>query len=1057
MPNWKKVITSGSNAHLNHITASGAIKSTGNILSSGRVTGNELAGTIITAAQTNITSLGTLSTLTVDDITINGSRISDAGDLTIDAGGDILIDADGGDIFFMDNGTTRLAFDTTQGNITASGDISASGNLNSNKLLLNNTNGNDNLEGTSDGVTYKSNNHRFIGHITASANISGSSTSNITIGGDFKGMTEDSQLLIGHQQAANFAKVQVSEHNDGVTPVAMDFLKSRGTLKSPTTVARGDFTGTQRYYGHDGSSYRLSAAIRGDIDSGATVGTNVMPGALNFLTTTNGSLNSRMFIASTGNIGIGVGNTNTGPAAKLDVDGNIQTTSHITASGNISSSGTITMLTASIGGGIFTSASLAAGGGGGGSFNNFTLTADGGSNQTINDGQTLDIAGGTNITTAVGATDTVTINLDTSPSITNLTASGDISASGNIDTNIYKSNGATFAQYTGGVVNLGGGTANPAAISGTTIKLGTNTNQHITASGNISSSGALQVGGNITTDLGLRLDGDKVIKYSSGEFVLGGSGTENIKLGDISAQNIITRGAGHITASGNISASGATFHGVLKLTGGSAELDLGTSVAIRYDNNANLNALSADGNTVKFAGGGSWTDVQIGRAASQPKNIQIYGPITASHPISASGTSIVQNLNVFSPAGTIKMGENVAGNFDGMAVQGVITSSGNLILQGDINARNITDVTNITASGNISASGYGDGGILEINRNSATAEAIIGVDTANAVGNSAFHLNVDGINKITMKKNHLETIVRSDIAVGDGVSTIIMESASGDLQLTGSGKLYGSSSYLTIANDGTAPSELRLNCEANTHYIGIRGPVHSGASSYVLKLPNSAPSDNQILKVNGSPSNGEVTLAWEADADSGGGGGVSFPTTTVISSSTDLFIGKTDGAFLSASTGNVEISGSGRGQLEVDYRLFDTGSSHLSSAGGGVGDIVKFGGSSTQAGDIYYLKTDGTWDEARANAVSTSTGSLAVALGSNSTTDGMLLKGMVKLDSDPSATIGNPVFLDDTAAGHARNDAPDSGGDIVRIVGYYYGSGGLIYFNPDNTFIEVAS
>ena len=31
---------------------------------------------------------------------------------------------------------------------------------------------------------------------------------------------------------------------------------------------------------------------------------------------------------------------------------------HITASGNISSSGTITMLTASIGGGIFTSASL---------------------------------------------------------------------------------------------------------------------------------------------------------------------------------------------------------------------------------------------------------------------------------------------------------------------------------------------------------------------------------------------------------------------------------------------------------------------------------------------------------------------------------------------------------------------------------------------------------------------------------------------------------------------------------------------------------------------------
>ena len=51
-------------------------------------------------------------------------------------------------------------------------------------------------------------------------------------------------------------------------------------------------------------------------------------------------------------------------------------------------------------------------GGGGGSFNNFTLTADGGSNQTIADGNTLDIAGGNGITTAVGATDTVTVNLD---------------------------------------------------------------------------------------------------------------------------------------------------------------------------------------------------------------------------------------------------------------------------------------------------------------------------------------------------------------------------------------------------------------------------------------------------------------------------------------------------------------------------------------------------------------------------------------------------------------------------------------------------------------------
>ena len=49
---------------------------------------------------------------------------------------------------------------------------------------------------------------------------------------------------------------------------------------------------------------------------------------------------------------------------------------------------------------------------GDGTFNNFVLTADSGTNQTINTTNTVDIAGGNSITTVVGATDTVTINAD---------------------------------------------------------------------------------------------------------------------------------------------------------------------------------------------------------------------------------------------------------------------------------------------------------------------------------------------------------------------------------------------------------------------------------------------------------------------------------------------------------------------------------------------------------------------------------------------------------------------------------------------------------------------
>jgi len=75
----------------------------------GNVTGNA-SGTALTVtqeAQTAITSVGTLTSLTVDDITINGSTISDAGDFTLDVGGTIILDGDtaGDNIHLKDGGT----------------------------------------------------------------------------------------------------------------------------------------------------------------------------------------------------------------------------------------------------------------------------------------------------------------------------------------------------------------------------------------------------------------------------------------------------------------------------------------------------------------------------------------------------------------------------------------------------------------------------------------------------------------------------------------------------------------------------------------------------------------------------------------------------------------------------------------------------------------------------------------------------------------------------------------------------------------------------------------
>ena len=62
---------------------------------------------------------------------------------------------------------------------------------------------------------------------------------------------------------------------------------------------------------------------------------------------------------------------------------------------------------------------------------------------------------------------------------------------------------------------------------------------------------------------------------------------------------------------------------------------------------------------------------------------------------------------------------------------------------------------------------------------------------------------------------------------------------------------------------------------------------------------------------------------------------------------------------------------------------------------------------------------------------------------------------MVTLNHDPG-TIGDILYLS-TTAGQASSTAPSGTGDIVRVIGYCLdSSNGQIWFNPDNTFVEIS-
>ena len=76
---------------------------------------------------------------------------------------------------------------------------------------------------------------------------------------------------------------------------------------------------------------------------------------------------------------------------------------------------------------------------------------------------------------------------------------------------------------------------------------------------------------------------------------------------------------------------------------------------------------------------------------------------------------------------------------------------------------------------------------------------------------------------------------------------------------------------------------------------------------------------------------------------------------------------------------------------------------------------------------------------------------LAVALGTTSDNNGMLIRGMVTLSADPGS-ISEQLYLS-TTAGRAQNAAPAGSGKVVRLIGYCLDStNGQVYFNPDNHY-----
>jgi hypothetical protein len=165
-----------------------------------------------------------------------------------------------------------------------------------------------------------------------------------------------------------------------------------------------------------------------------------------------------------------------------------------------------------------------------------------------------------------------------------------------------------------------------------------------------------------------------------------------------------------------------------------------------------------------------------------------------------------------------------------------------------------------------------------------------------------------------------------------------------------------SSELVTLIGDGTNDGKLRFNCSANSHYVEIEGPTHSGGSSYSLKLPNSLPSvSNQILETNALG-----VLTWIPTPTGGGGGGGTLNTVGLTMPSA-FSVGNspltgTGGTISVTTTGGstgeyLDYQGSWSTPTNTTYSVMGSGNSYAAG--------LVLAGSSTHASN--FLRKDGTW------------------------------------------------------------------------------------------------
>ena len=338
------------------------------------------------------------------------------------------------------------------------------------------------------------------------------------------------------------------------------------------------------------------------------------------------------------------------------------------------------------------------------------------------------------------------------------------------------------------------------------------------------------------------------------------------------------------------------------------------------------------------------------------------------------------------------------------------------------------------------------------------------IDTVvNAGTDTDKFLVLDASNKVDFRTG---AEVRSDIGAGTGDGTVGGTGAAGRVAYWSSttdidddaGFLFSTADDKMTLGAGTGGALARLH--VNNSSTGSIQFLRGGGATLSAELHNDA---NQDLILVNSSSAADIVFKTTS-------GKAIFDTEVFGSTGQSGSVHVTGSASSATTQAKLAVGCSSdtppKTAIDVTFDYSTHPFENQLSNGEGGGLRFRFGSYNTSVsvvGKLCYL-VNTTWVSVAANNATAKDNLIAVALDKDAGADEglVLLQGFVRIPSslvNGTPAGGAPVYADNSNAGEYTATLPSTSGDVVRVVGYWVDSSGsdyLIYFNPDQTYVEVS-